>query len=168
MMEPMRQKGVSAPEFVEFYTAQKDRCLRAAVASGMEPDRAEDAVAEAFARAWSRWGSVRSMESPTAWVVRTAINQNISWWRKRRREVVPDVPPDQPVTDELGRPDLVDAIRRLPPRQREAVVLRYLLDLDTESTARSMGVAPGTVSAHLHHALASLRAHLTVSEGTSP
>ncbi|WP_220451282.1 SigE family RNA polymerase sigma factor [Nocardioides dongkuii] len=157
---------MSTPEFVDFYAAQKDRCLRAAVASGMAPDRAEDAVAEAFARAWSRWRVVGAMDSPAAWVVRTAINQNTSWWRTRRREVVTDAAPDLPVTDELGRVDLVAAIRRLPPRQREVVVLRYLLDLDTRSTARSMGVSPGTVSAHLHHALASLREHLTISEGT--
>jgi RNA polymerase sigma-70 factor (ECF subfamily) len=167
MMVSMRHGSVSAEEFVEFYTAQKDRCLRAAVASGMAPDRAEDAVSEAFARAWSRWRTVRALESPAAWVVRTAINQNISWWRQRRREVFSDPAPDLSTTDELGRVDLVAAIRRLPPRQREVVVLRYLLDLDTQSTARSMGVAPGTVGAHLHHALASLREHLTTCEGTS-
>lgn len=165
MVALVRHEGVSTGEFVEFYAAQKDRCLRAVVASGLDPDRAEEAVAEAFARAWSRWRTVRGMESPAAWVVRTALNQNISWWRARRREVFSDTTPDVPVTDQLGRVDLVAAIRRLPPRQREAVVLRYLLDLDTESAARSMGVAPGTVSAHLHHALASLREHLTTSEG---
>lgn len=162
----MRHEGVSTTEFVEFYTATRNRCLSAAVASGMEPDRAEEAVAEAFARAWSRWPSVRVMESPAAWVVRTAINQNISWWRKRRREVVTDSAPELAVADEVGQVDLIAAIRQLPPRQREAVVLRYLLDLDTQATARSMGVAPGTVGAHLHLALAALRRHLTVSEGT--
>ncbi|WP_209020569.1 sigma-70 family RNA polymerase sigma factor [Nocardioides sp. 1609] len=157
---------MSTAEFVEFYTAQKGRCLRAAVASGMDPDRAEEAVAEAFARAWSRWRTVRVMESPAAWVVRTAINQNVSWWRQRRREVPSESAADLPVADGPGQVDLVAAIRRLPPRQREVVVLRYLLDLDTHATARSMGVAPGTVSAHLHRALASLREHLTISEGT--
>jgi RNA polymerase sigma factor (sigma-70 family) len=51
----------------------------------------------------------------------------------------------------------VAALRRLPPRQREVVTLRLLLDLDTETTARLLGIAPGTVSAHLHKAVAALR-----------
>ncbi|WP_143055095.1 sigma factor [Nocardioides luteus] len=40
----------------------------------MAPDRAEEAVAEAFARAWSRWPSVRGVDSPRAWIVRTALS----------------------------------------------------------------------------------------------
>lgn len=162
-----RHQVVSVEEFAEFYGTQKDRCLRAAVASGMRPDQAEEAVAEAFARAWSRWSVVRRTESPAAWVVRTALNQNVSWWRKRRREVSLDASPDISVWDPDRQTDLLEAIRQLAPRQREAVVLRYLLDLDTASTARSMGVAPGTVSAHLHHALAVLHARLSTSERTS-
>lgn len=166
MKLPMRHEGVDTSEFVEFYTAQKDRCLRAVVASGMEQDRAEEAVAEAFASAWSRWRTVRTMESPAAWVVRTAINHNISWWRKRHREVLSATSLEQPVIEESGRVDLVAAIRKLPPRQREVVIFRYLLDLDTQSTARTMGIATGTVSAHLHQALASLRGLLAISERT--
>jgi RNA polymerase sigma factor (sigma-70 family) len=54
--------------------------------------------------------------------------------------------------------DLLAALRRLPARQREVVTLRLLLDLDTETTARVLGIAPGTVGAHLHKAVATLRA----------
>lgn len=162
---PVRQPGVSTEEFVEFYTTYKDRCLRAAVASGMPSDRAEEAVAEAFARAWARWRTVRAMHAPAAWVVRTAINANITWWRRHRREIVSEAPPDRPVLDEMGRVDLVAAVGRLPPRQREVVVLRYFLDLDNRTAARWLGIAPGTVGAHLHHALASLRERLAETEG---
>lgn len=157
----VRHRGVSKLEFSAFYADNKDRCLRAAIAGGMAPDRAEEAVAEAFARAWANWRKVRTTQSPTAWVVRTAVNADISWWRKRRREVTSDTPPDSPTWAAEGSSDLVAAVRRLPPRQREVVVLRYLLDLDTAATARWLGIAPGTVSAHLHHALAALREHLT-------
>jgi RNA polymerase sigma-70 factor (ECF subfamily) len=157
---------VSTLEFAEFYAENKDRCLRAAVAGGMRPSEAEEAVAEAFARAWSSWRTVRNHRSPAAWVVRTAVNANISWWRKRRREVVAESPPDLPVAELEGSTDLVAAVRRLPPRQREVVVLRYLLDLDTAATAEWLGIAPGTVTAHLHHALNALRDHLTQPEGT--
>lgn len=152
-------------EFAEFYATSKDRCLRAAVASGMRPAEAEEAVAEAFARAWASWHKVRKAQSPAAWVVRTAVNANISWWRKRRRETTTDAPNEQPATEIDGSTDLVAAVRRLPPRQREVVVLRYLLDLDTATTARSLGIAPGTVAAHLHHAIAALREQLGQPEG---
>jgi RNA polymerase sigma factor (sigma-70 family) len=97
--------------------------------------------------------------------VRTAINADISWWRKRRREVGPpeDAPGTQ--TDLDGRRDLVTAVRRLPKRQREVVALRYILDLDTATTSAVLEISQGTVSAHLHHALATLRADLA-TEGT--
>jgi RNA polymerase sigma-70 factor (ECF subfamily) len=97
-------------------------------------------------------------------VVRVAVNADVSWWRRRRREVVfPDLP-DSPVEVPGDTSDLIAAIRSLPARQREVVVLRYLLDLDTTTTARWLDIAPGTVTAHLHHALAALRAGLTMKE----
>jgi RNA polymerase sigma-70 factor (ECF subfamily) len=156
----MRQPDVSSDEFAAFYAADKDRCIRAVVASGLGPDRAEDAVAEAFARAWARWGTVRKHDSPAAWVVRTAVNADISWWRKRRREVIGRGAPEAALGERTDPTDLVAAIRRLPPRQRDVVVLRYLLDLDTATTAAELGIATGTVAAHLHHALANLREQL--------
>lgn len=168
-MAAVRHPGVSREEFADFYVGAKDRCLRAAIATGMDPGRAEEATAEAFARAWSRWTTVRLANSPAAWVVRTAINVDISWWRKRRRELtVPDTP------DHLPRPGsgedtdhdlLMEAVRRLPPRQRQVVALRYFLDLDAETTAHELGIARGTVSATLHHALKTLRLQLTNPEG---
>lgn len=156
----VRHLGVDRDEFAAFYAANKDRCLRAARAGGMGPDQAEEAVAEAFARAWARWRTVRTHHAPVAWVLRTAVNADISWWRKRRREVFTDTAPETVVAPHEGSADLVAAIGRLPPRQREVVVLRYLLDLDTATTAAELGLATGTVTAHLHHALLALREHL--------
>ncbi|MFJ9389693.1 sigma-70 family RNA polymerase sigma factor [Nocardioides sp. NPDC101246] len=162
----MRHSGVSREEFSDFYVGAKDRCLRAAIAGGMDPGRAEEAIAEAFARAWSRWPTVRLSSSPAAWVVRTAINADISWWRKRRRElIVSDAPEPLPCDAPGFDHDLLEAVRRLPPRQRQVVALRYFLDLDAETTAHELGIARGTVSATLHHALKTLRLQLADSEG---
>ncbi|MEI7058913.1 SigE family RNA polymerase sigma factor [Nocardioides sp. CCNWLW239] len=166
----MRQQTVSFEEFGAFYASHKDRCLRATVASGVAPGRAEDAVAEAFARAWARWRTVRTTRSPAAWVVRTAVNADISWWRKRRGEVGPseDGSHENAHSEHLdldGRRDLIAAVSRLPKRQREVVALRYILDLDTATTSAVLEISQGTVSAHLHHALATLRADLA-TEGT--
>jgi len=53
---------------------------------------------------------------------------------------------------------LVAALRALPLRQREVITLRVFFDLDTDATAKLIGVSPGTVSSHLHRAIATLRA----------
>lgn len=63
--------------------------------------------------------------------------------------------------------DLLIALRRLPTRQREVPVLRAFLDLDIETTANHLGLAPGTVRAHQSRAMTALRSDLA-SEATSP
>ena len=85
----VRKDGVrdQRDEFVEFYETNKDRCLRAVAAGGVDPHLAEELVAEAFARAWRSWAKVSRHPAPVAWVVRTAVNTRVSWWRRRRREV---------------------------------------------------------------------------------
>jgi DNA-directed RNA polymerase specialized sigma24 family protein len=55
---------------------------------------------------------------------------------------------------------VIASLRRLPARQREVVVLRVLLNLDTVMTARVLGLAPGTVMSHLSRAVAALRSDL--------
>ena len=64
--------------FAEFYAAARDSCLRAVFASTGDLAAAEDLVAEAFARAWARWRTVRSHPAPAAWVVRTALHTRVS------------------------------------------------------------------------------------------
>jgi len=151
-------------EFTEFYTSAKDDCLRIVLVSVGDRPLAEDLVAEAFTRAWMSWRTVRDHPSPRAWVVRTALNVHVSWWRRRRREVLADgasVPP-APAADLSAGIDevLVRAIRSLPLRQREVITLRVFFDLDTEATATTLGISPGTVGVHLHRALAALRAQI--------
>jgi RNA polymerase sigma factor (sigma-70 family) len=154
------------PDFAEFYRVAKDECLFAVLVSVGDRDTAQDLVAEAFARAWASWPAVSAHPAPAAWVVRTALNAGVSRWRRRRREVpVPDlaVVADRPAGDGAGGgldPRIVAALSRLPERQRQVVALRLFLDLDTERTARVLGVAPGTVQAHLGRAMASLRSEL--------
>jgi RNA polymerase sigma-70 factor (sigma-E family) len=151
-------------EFTEFYTSAKDDCLRIVLVSVGDRQLAEDLVAEAFTRAWMSWRTVRDHPSPRAWVVRTALNVNVSWWRRRRREVLADDAsvPSAPAADGPAALDevLVRAIRALPRRQREVVTLRVFFDLDTETTATTLGISPGTVGVHLHRALAALRAQI--------
>jgi RNA polymerase sigma-70 factor (sigma-E family) len=162
---------VKQREFQEFYAASKDACLRAVVAHVGDRQLAEDLVAEAFTRAWVSWRTVGRHPAPTAWVVRTALNTRISWWRRQRREVALEdgLHVERAVVDDAGLDhDLLAALRGLPPRQREVVVFRYVLDLDTKTTARVLRIAPGTVTAHMTKALAALREHLTTSQEVGP
>jgi RNA polymerase sigma factor (sigma-70 family) len=137
--------------------------LRAVAASTGDLVAAEDQLAEAFARAWVSWQKVSRHPAPRAWVVHTALNAGASWWRRRAR----DLPlaergvraPSWPATG-LDSALLLTAVRRLPARQREVLVLRVFLDLDIETTAAQLAIAPGTVRAHLSRAVTALRTEL--------
>jgi len=147
-------------EFEEFYQASRDVCLKAVLASVGDRQLAEDLVAESFTRAWMSWHSVSRHPAPRAWIVRAALNTRVSWWRRRRREValdrgheIADTTASDPGLDSA----LLAALRRLPQRQREVIVFRVFLDLDTKTTAEVLGIAPGTVTAHLSRAVTTLR-----------
>jgi DNA-directed RNA polymerase specialized sigma24 family protein len=79
--------GTQREDFADFYRRSKDECLFAVLVSVGDQDTAQELVAEAFARAWASWRTVSRHPAPKAWVVRTALNVNISRWRRRRREV---------------------------------------------------------------------------------
>src|ERR1039458_1129793 len=162
----MRRTGVGTQpkDFAEFYREAKDDCLRTVLVSVGDQDAAQDLVAEAFARAWARWPAVSQHPAPVAWVVRTALNVNISRWRRRHREIPlpePGTAGDQRAAGQVAEgpvdPRIMAALMRLPARQREVVALRLFLDLDTVRTAEVLGIAPGTVTAHLARAIATLR-----------
>jgi RNA polymerase sigma factor (sigma-70 family) len=157
----VREYGVrrSRDEFTDFYQTSWKACLQAVLASGESLESAEDLVADAFTKAWASWPQLRGHPAPRAWVVRTALNTRVSWWRRRWREF--------PLADyDLALPeafsdlidiDLLAAIRRLPMRQRQIIALRILADLDIETTSQQLGIAPGTVRAHLSRAVQTLR-----------
>jgi RNA polymerase sigma factor (sigma-70 family) len=154
-------------DFSEFYEASRDACLRAVLASVADRGLAEDLLAEAYARAWASWPAVRRHPAPRAWIVRTALNTGVSWWRQRRKEVLLACSAEQADTvglcavDTIGvDPALLRTLWMLPRRQREVIALRVFLDLDTRETARVLGIAEGTVTAHLARAIATLRAEL--------
>jgi DNA-directed RNA polymerase specialized sigma24 family protein len=122
------------------------------------------------------WRKVRDHPAPEAWVVRTALNAGTSWWRRHRREVpLGDHDAAAPQRWEPGEfggllgsgagPAVLAALRALPRRQREVIALRVFLDLDIATTAGLLGIAPGTVGAHLSRAVTTLRAALPPDAG---
>ena len=119
--------------------------------TGGRRDIAEEAMAEAFARALARSNTIRD---PVAWIYRTAFRLANDELRAERRRgpALSDVEAPPP---ELS--GLMDALRKLSPNQRAAIVMRHVLDLDIAEIARRMGTATPTVRVHLHRGRKRLR-----------
>jgi len=158
--------GHQKTEFAEFFQASWEPCLKAVVASTGSVQLAEDQVAEAFARAWLSWRKVRRHPAPRAWVVRAALNTGASWWRRRIHELPlagHDAAAPHDADDGLDAA-LLTALRHLPERQREVIALRVFLDLDIDTIAAHLEIAPGTVRVHLSRAMTTLRRELSPSQ----
>jgi RNA polymerase sigma-70 factor (ECF subfamily) len=153
-------------EFADFFRTSWEPCLRAVLAVVGSQQLAEDQVAEAFVKAWASWRKIRRHPAPKAWVVRTALNTGASWWRRRSREM-PLADHDLTAPGDLGDgldASLLAALRRLPPRQREVIVLRIFLDLDADTIARQLGIEAGTVRMHLSRGVMALRREFTTTD----
>ena len=129
---------------------------------------AEDVVQEAFIRAMPRWDDVRTYDSPEAWLRTVALNLARSRWRRTVRGaaalVKHGVPHEQP---ELS-PDhvvLMTAMRGLPEKQREALVLHHFVGLSVDEVAASVGAPSGTVKARLSRGRTALAGILGTEEG---
>lgn len=131
---------------------------------------AEEVVQEAFARALAGWDRLEQRDDPLPYVRRTVVNLARDGLRRRRtvrRSPAPveglAPPADVAVVLDENQRELAAALRSLPERQRECVVLRYLLDLSTDETAATLEVSTGSVKTHLSRGLTALEAAL---EGT--
>jgi RNA polymerase sigma-70 factor (ECF subfamily) len=147
------------PELEAVFREEADGVYRTLLAfTGGRADVAEEATAEAFARALAHPEPLRD---PVAWIYRVAFRVAIDELRRDRRHGVA-------VSDDVVAPPellgVLDALRRLSPNQRAAVVLRHVNDLDVEEVATRMGVSRATVRVHLHRARGRLRELLGTEE----
>jgi RNA polymerase sigma-70 factor (sigma-E family) len=135
--------------------------------SGSHSD-ADDLVQAALAKTYARWSHISTLDSPDAYVRRMMANQQISWWRSRRRERLSDRMPEVAVPDMTAAHATADllreTVRSLPPRQRAAVVFRYYEDLDDAAIADALGCSVATVRSQISRALASLRDRCDIAE----
>jgi RNA polymerase sigma-70 factor (ECF subfamily) len=129
------------------------------VAYRLTGDRAEseDVAQEAMTRAFLRWHRVSGYAE--AWVVRVSTNLVIGRWRRIGSRRAHGAGPERAAADPdaAERIALVAALRRLPRRQREVAVLRYLGDLSVEQTATALGLSESAVKAHAARSLVALR-----------
>jgi RNA polymerase sigma-70 factor, ECF subfamily len=143
------------------YRSRAADFYRVALATTGDPQSAQDAVQEGFARAIRSRTSFRASGSLEAWICRCVVNAAHD--QQRRASV------QRALIDELRDPALIEmpnesvreAILELPQRQRDALFLRYYLDFDYADIADALGVQIGTVSATLHAAHAALSNVLT-------
>lgn len=129
-------------------------------------ESAEDLVQEAIVRAWERPGDSPKIESLERWVATVALNLGRSRLRRmlvERRAWPRLVQPDPPQPQAEGV-DVRRALEILPRRQREAVVLRYYLDLDVREVAVVMRVSEGTAKSTLARARGALEESLRLDD----
>jgi len=141
-----------------------DLAMRPAMRMLRDRQEAENIAAEVLARALVRWNSLRSSPTLPGWVVTVSTNLTIQHLRKvGRRQFLrlPVVAPDQPSIDD--RLDLSEALLGLSKRQREAIALRYFLDLEEADVAGALGISVSSVKTHLQRGLVALRRSLTES-----
>jgi RNA polymerase sigma-70 factor (sigma-E family) len=146
-----------ADDFEQFVVARSGALLRTAyLLTGSHQD-AEDLVQAVLIKAVPRWGRIHEHEP---YLRRMLVHESVSRWRRRRwRETSTEsIPEPAAATDDLDRRlVLQQALRRLAPRQRAVVVLRYFDDLTEAQTADALGISVGTVKSQCRDALARLR-----------
>ena len=166
----MRPKLAAADaEFTRFVQQAAPALLRTAWLLCGDEGRAEDLVQEALGRVYLKWGSIKDGK-PVAYARRAIVNANTDTWRRRRPETLSasGLPEKIDVSVSTGsvhdRAILLTALRTLPKREREVVVLRHYVDLSEREVAEMLGISLGSVKSSASRGLATLRANLSSKE----
>jgi RNA polymerase sigma-70 factor (sigma-E family) len=149
------------PDFAEFAAVQTKPLLGFAHALTANPHDAWDLTQETLARMGERWGRSR-FDEPAAYARTVMVRLNIDRIRRLRRELpLLGGPAEEGVVEVVGAADgwLVEALATLSPRQRTALALRYVEDLDVRGIAERMGCSEGTVKSQLSRGTERLREH---------
>jgi RNA polymerase sigma-70 factor (sigma-E family) len=167
----------SDEEFREFMRGRWPAMVRLAYGLTGDLGHAEDVAQSAFARAYASWARVARTGDPDAYVRKIVINENLSRFRKRRvaENLVGMVPerqerPGQSAADTTAdtlsdSSALLNALRKLGPRQRAVIVARYWMDMSEAETAAALNCSVGTVKSQASRALAALRGSAELVEG---
>ncbi len=158
-----------ASTFDGYVAAKGAGLLRHATVLTADPHAAADVVQTVLERAFHRWGRISAMEYPDAYVRRMIVNEAVSARRRVAWIVLSDRAAEAPAAeDRTGQLDersaLIARIRKLPPRQRAAVALRYYVDLTDAQIADQLGCGESTVRGYIFRALRALRLELESDE----
>ena len=172
-----RFQSGDAAAFAEFAARHRDRVYRLARLWLRHPVDAEDVVQEVFMRSLTALSGFLFRARPSTWLLRVTRNVCHEANRKQRGHLDVDDPYLQqhmvhveggvsgsgPGTDD-DHARIRRAVRQLPPRQREVVLLRMFEELSVAETAHALGCREGTVKAHLNKAVGNLRRMWKVRE----
>lgn len=150
-------------DFADFYAAAFHRLVGQLYAMTGDLTEAQDAVQEAFTRAWMRRGKIDREQAPEAWIRVTAWRIASSRWRRDRnggRLMALAASPEFVAGPSPDRVAFVAALRRIPPEQRRALVLYHLCDLTVDQVAAETGARVSAVKARLARGRAALALHL--------
>jgi RNA polymerase sigma-70 factor (sigma-E family) len=148
----------------ELYHMHYRSLVRLAVLLVRDVATAEEVVQDSFVAMHDGWRRLRDSDKALSYLRQSVVNRARSVLR--HRVVVdrnaPKPAPDMPSAEHgaialLERSAVVSALRSLPPRQREAVVLRYYADLSEAQIASTMGISRGAVKSHTARAMSALR-----------
>ena|SRR5579862_9237574 len=139
--------------FDELYRREYAPMLRLASLLVDAREQAEEVVHDAFAKVYERWGK---LDRPGAYLRTCVVNRSRDVQRRRRFERG-GKSGDGDASSDLGAAELLDALAKLPSRQRAALVLRYYEDLPEADIAEVLGVRPGTVKSLVSRGLDQLR-----------
>ena len=143
--------------FEAFYRQEADSVYRALAVALGDIDLAQEAAAEALARAYQNWSKIEDYQNPGGWAYRVGFNWAMSRLRRRRRDRAHREdrrPGDAP---EALATDMDRALRTLDPNKRTVIVMRYVLDLSQEDIAAALSLPIGTVKSRLGRGLEELR-----------
>jgi RNA polymerase sigma-70 factor (ECF subfamily) len=172
-MTKARYRPGSREDFDRLYRTSYGRLL--GTLTGVLGDRtaAEDCTQETFVRAFRSWGRWRPEAPAEAWLHRIAINVATSYQRRQRLREIGEVvrrlgrPGSGPDPAHAGeRSDLLRALRRLPPKQSAAIVLRHFHGYSNREIATALGVPERTVASRLAAAKERLQHELDGEMGT--
>lgn len=155
-----------AAAFASLVHAETPAAYRLALSIVRSPAEAEDAVQEAFLRAWRDIGKLREAELWPAWFRRLTVRSALDQTRRRPRvrevdlELATDVPGVELAVHPADRLELLAAFDRLSPDDRAILALRFYADLDIPDAAAALGIPLGTAKSRLHRALGRLREQL--------
>ena len=164
---PTQQTARDYSSFEQFFAERHPRLLRALFLVTGNRHEADELAQDAFLRVWERWDRVRSLEDPTGYLYRTAMNQFRSRYRRAvraaRRGVSVAAEPD-PFAAADDRRVMVQALATLTPRQRLALVLTEFLGYSSEEAAGMLGVKAPTIRALASQARSALRTRMGVHD----
>jgi RNA polymerase sigma factor (sigma-70 family) len=148
----MSRKGASIDAIERVYRERGAALFRFAYARLGDTELAREAVQEGFARALRGREGFRGSGSLEGWITRCVLNATLDLGTAPRDVQLPEEETGAASSNGLPDPHVRKALRMLPPRQRDALFLRFYMDFDYAMIADALAIEVGTVSATLHAA----------------